>query len=100
MGAYFEICALIGAWPGSLIGNQPGSFFTPKVSSMLPLPNKKVGKMMAEMDSTQIVMLVKKIVEEHGCKLVDIDLEKHILNIEGPKDAQVKCAIALEDALG
>ena len=43
--------------------------------------------------------LIVKTIEHHGCKLVDIDLDKHILNIEGPEEAQTACALALEKLL-
>lgn len=43
--------------------------------------------------------LIVKTIEHHGCKLVDIDLDKHILNIEGPEEAQTACAQALEKLL-
>ena len=42
----------------------------------------------------------KNVVEQHGCKLVDIDFETHSLKIEGPEDAQAECALALEKVLG
>ena len=43
--------------------------------------------------------IIVKTIEQHGCKLVDIDLDNHILNIEGPEAAQVECALALEKLL-
>lgn len=48
----------------------------------------------------QLLTIVKNVVEQNGCRLVDIDFEKHILNIEGSEEAQAICAQALEDVLG
>ena len=54
---------------------------------------------MNELSDGQLIKMVEYIVEQHGCKIVEIDLENHILNIEGPEEAQAECAIALEEAL-
>jgi ribosome maturation factor RimP len=55
---------------------------------------------MRELREDQLLIIVKNVVEQHGCKLVDIDFETHTLNIEGPEDAQAECALALEKVLG
>ena len=55
---------------------------------------------MSELTDAQILTIVKNVVEQHGCTLVDIDLENQILNIEGPEDAKAECAIALQEVLG
>ena len=52
---------------------------------------------MDNLSSEQFLTLVKNIVEKHGCKIVDFDLQKRILNIEGPEEAQEKCATALSE---
>ena len=49
-------------------------------------------------DATMLT-LITNIVEKHGCKLVDFNLENKIINIEGPEEAQVACALALQDLL-
>jgi ribosome maturation factor RimP len=54
---------------------------------------------MNELRDDQLLTIVKNVVEQHGCKLVDIDFETHSLNIEGPEDAQAECALALEKVL-
>ncbi|MGB5984924.1 MAG: hypothetical protein WBG37_06425 [Desulfobacterales bacterium] len=46
-----------------------------------------------------ILTLVTHVVEQHGCKLVDFDLENKLINIEGPEAAKVACALALQDLL-
>jgi ribosome maturation factor RimP len=55
---------------------------------------------MKELKEDQLLTIVKNVVEQHGCRLVDIDFDKHIVNIEGPDDAQAQCAVALEQVLG
>jgi len=55
---------------------------------------------MSEMREDQLLTNVKNVVEQNGCRLVEIDVEKHILNIDGPEEAQARCAIALQDVLG
>ena len=55
---------------------------------------------MSELTDGQMITIVKNVVEQHGCKLVDIDLENQILDIEGPEDAKAACAIALQEILG
>lgn len=54
---------------------------------------------MTESASTPSLDIIVKTVAQYGCKLVDIDLENHILNIEGPEAAQTECALALEKLL-
>jgi hypothetical protein len=54
---------------------------------------------MKEGGSTPSLDIIVKIIEQHGCKLIDVDLDKHILNIEGPEAAQVECALALDKLL-
>jgi ribosome maturation factor RimP len=56
--------------------------------------------MNAPLKDEQILTIVKNVVEQHGCRLVDIDFEKHILNIEGSEEDQARCAVALENVLG
>jgi hypothetical protein len=55
---------------------------------------------MNELRDDQLLTIVKNVVEQHGCKVVDIDYETHSLHIEGPEYAQVECALALEKVLG
>ena len=51
------------------------------------------------MDDAQMITIVKNVVEQHGCKLVEIDFDNHVLNIDGPEEAQAACALALSDVL-
>jgi hypothetical protein len=54
---------------------------------------------MTEQGDAPSLDVIVKIIEQHGCKLVDIDLDNHVLNIEGPEAAQVECALALDKLL-
>jgi len=56
--------------------------------------------MNAPLKDEQLLTIVKNVVEQNGCRLVDIDFDHHILNIEGSEEAQARCALALEDVLG
>lgn len=55
---------------------------------------------MNDLRDDQLLTIVKNVVEQNGCRLVEIDFDKHILNIEGPEEAQSRCAIALEQVFG
>jgi c-di-GMP-binding flagellar brake protein YcgR len=55
---------------------------------------------MTELKNDQLLTIVAQIAEKHNCKIVDIDLENHILNLDGPECDQVACAIELESVLG
>ena len=46
-----------------------------------------------------LLSMVTQVVEKHGCRLVDFDPENQIINIEGPEEAKVACALALQDLL-
>lgn len=51
------------------------------------------------MDDSQLLTLINSIVLNHGCRIIDIDIEKRIINIEGPEDAKVRCAMAIGKVL-
>jgi c-di-GMP-binding flagellar brake protein YcgR len=55
---------------------------------------------MSELKNDQLLTIIAQIAEKHNCKIVDIDLENHILNLDGPECDQVACAIELESVLG
>ena len=44
--------------------------------------------------------VLKTTVENHGCTIIDVDLEKHIINLDGPDDAIAACARAITDLVG
>jgi hypothetical protein len=56
--------------------------------------------MLENQEDTNMLNMVKMIVERHGCKLVDVDFEKHLINIEGPEENQANCARALSEYFG
>ncbi len=47
------------------------------------------------MDDTVFLNMVKTTVENHGCTIVDVDLENHVLNLDGPDEAVEACALAI-----
>ncbi|MFZ7128463.1 MAG: hypothetical protein ACOWWM_20100 [Desulfobacterales bacterium] len=51
------------------------------------------------MDSSVFLTLVKETAEKHGCRITDVDLENHVLNLDGPEDAMEACARALANLL-
>jgi hypothetical protein len=59
-----------------------------------------VDQMNAPLKEEQLLTIVKNVVEQNGCRLVEIDFDNHILNIEGSEEDQARCAVALEDVLG
>jgi hypothetical protein len=54
---------------------------------------------MTNSESSSILTIIANIVDKHGCKLADVDLENHIINIEGPEKNQEACAKALAEIL-
>jgi hypothetical protein len=55
---------------------------------------------MTTLRDDQLLTIVKNVVEQNGCRLVDIDFDNRILNIEGSEEDQARCALALEEVLG
>jgi len=53
-----------------------------------------------EMTEAQLLTIVKNVVEEHGCKLVEVDFENQIINVEGSEEDKGRCARALAEILG
>ncbi len=47
------------------------------------------------MDDTIFLNMVKTTVEKHGCTIVNVDLENHVLNLDGPDEAVEACALAI-----
>jgi len=47
------------------------------------------------MDDTLFLNILKSTVENHGCSIVDVDLENHVINLDGPDDAVAECAVAI-----
>ena len=47
------------------------------------------------MDETLFLNMVKTTAENHGCTIVDMDLENHIIHLDGPDAAVIPCAQAI-----
>ena len=52
------------------------------------------------MDETAFLNLIKMTVENHGCSIVDLDLERRIINLDGPDEAMGACAQAIAELVG
>jgi hypothetical protein len=48
---------------------------------------------------TQFFSLVSTIASKHDCRLVDIDVDKRIINIAGPSESEYACAVELVEIL-
>ena len=51
------------------------------------------------MTNEAFVSLVATVVEKYGCKIVDVDFDSKVLNLDGPDDAVADCARALAEML-
>jgi chitinase len=49
------------------------------------------------MDETAFLNLLKMTVENHGCSIVDLDLERRIINLDGPDEVVDACARAIAE---
>ena len=47
-----------------------------------------------------LITTISLIASKHGCRIVDIDLAKRIINFEGPPEAEIACILELEEVLG
>ena len=47
------------------------------------------------MDQATFLTVLKMTVENHGCSIVDLDLEQHIINLDGPDEAVDGCMKAI-----
>lgn len=50
-------------------------------------------------ETANLTTVVINAVEKHGCRLKNIDLENHVLELEGPEDKKAACAMALAKIL-
>jgi hypothetical protein len=69
-----------------------------KSTRIEPVPERR--SRMDELKDEHLLTIVKNVVEQHGCRLVDIDFETHRIDIEGSEDAKAQSARALQDILG
>ena len=49
------------------------------------------------MNEYEFIQQVALIVTNYNCRTVMIDYENKLINIEGPEEAQIDCAIAVEE---
>ncbi len=45
------------------------------------------------------ITTISLIASRHGCRIVDIDLAKRIINLDGPPEAEMACILELEKVL-
>lgn len=51
---------------------------------------------MESLNKLQIFQVIANVCQRHGCEIRKVDLERHILDLEGPFDAQERCKQELE----
>jgi hypothetical protein len=51
---------------------------------------------MQKLNKLQTLQIIATVCQRYGCEIRSVDLEKHILDIKGPADAQEKCRQELE----
>lgn len=49
------------------------------------------------MDNTAFLNLLVATVEKHGCRIVELDIENHIINLDGPDENVQACAQAIAE---
>jgi hypothetical protein len=55
-----------------------------------------LSKGLTEKDFINIISL---IASRHGCRIVDIDLAKRIINLDGPPESEMACFLEIEEIL-
>jgi len=50
-------------------------------------------------DTIAQLNLITRIVEQHGCRIVDVDFDSYRIDLDGPEESQAACALALAEAL-
>jgi len=55
--------------------------------------------MVETLHDTTFFTLLKQTVEQHGCTIVDVDFDTHVINLDGPEDVVHACALALENLM-
>lgn len=53
-------------------------------------------KAMYKLNKLQTLQLIANVCQRYGCEIRKVDLDRHILDIEGPVDAQERCRQELE----
>lgn len=52
------------------------------------------------MDQTAFLNILMATVEKHGCRIVELDIENHVINLDGPDDKVNACAQAIAKLVG
>jgi hypothetical protein len=52
------------------------------------------------MDEATFLNTLKMTVENYGCRIVELDFERHTINLDGPDEAVDACARAIADLVG
>ncbi|XPS89042.1 uncharacterized protein Dvar_70610 [Desulfosarcina variabilis str. Montpellier] len=52
------------------------------------------------MDETTFLNVLQMTVENHGCRIVDLDLDRRMINLDGPDEAVDACFRAIADLVG
>ena len=52
------------------------------------------------MDDTVFLNLITATVEKHGCRIVDVDIANHVINLDGLDENVQACAQALAEMMG
>jgi len=54
---------------------------------------------MHELNKLQTLQLIANVCQRHGCEIHKVDLERRLLDIRGPEDAQDRCKQDLRELL-
>ncbi len=54
---------------------------------------------MIDNKDTIFLNMLALVTHRHGCKLVEVDLDKQVIKFEGPDDKKVECALAIQTLL-
>jgi len=53
-------------------------------------------KAMTDLTEDQMIQIIAAIVTRHGCRILKMDVQNQILDIDGPEEAKLACARELE----
>lgn len=52
-----------------------------------------------QLNKSQTLQIIANVCQKHGCEIVKMDFDRHILDLEGTEDARVKCTEELHALL-
>jgi hypothetical protein len=47
----------------------------------------------------EFINIISSIASKHGCRILNIDLPKRIIDLDGPPESEIACILELEEAL-